>query len=181
MNVLDVFARVHQYDERKTFKEEWSKFIEDPENEEMFKAEANRLIDAGFSGDPYDKMFKSVRYYFRKKLNQQTNQQTKEKKNRKEYEGVGKEVLAGMEKHIKNVILENININNLDSKLLICKISPADGFDHYCIENKQSILEELEREKGGNKISKEDVENIMAKFKKSYKNSFYRFRLSLHG
>ena len=59
------FAKIHQFDDRKTFKEEWKLWCES--NEEFIEREENRLVSLGYKGDCKDKMFKSSRYYFRKK------------------------------------------------------------------------------------------------------------------
>ena len=65
MEVLYEFSKIHQYDERKDFKEAWKIWVE--ENETIINQETTRLNDLGYKGDILDKMFKSARYYFRKK------------------------------------------------------------------------------------------------------------------
>ena len=65
---LFTFAKIHQYDDRKTFKEAWTKWTE--ENDIIITNEIRRLKDNGYEGNILDKMFKSARYYFRKKPNQ---------------------------------------------------------------------------------------------------------------
>ena len=61
------FSKIHQFDDRKTFKEEWKLWCES--NEEFINREENRLISLGYKGDCKDKMFKSARYYFKNKKN----------------------------------------------------------------------------------------------------------------
>lgn len=68
---LYIFAKIHQYDNRHDFKEAWNVWIED--NNEMIELEINRLRLLDYKGDILDKMFKSARYYFRKKNNVKTN------------------------------------------------------------------------------------------------------------
>ena len=63
------FAKIHQYDDRKVFKEEWKLWAED--NELIVNGEKERLQNLNYEGDVLDKMFKSARYYFRKKNNNQ--------------------------------------------------------------------------------------------------------------
>ena len=65
MNELFNFSKIHQYDDRKDFKEAWELWLVD--NEEIVIDEEIRLINLGYVGDVRDKMFKSARYYFRKK------------------------------------------------------------------------------------------------------------------
>ncbi len=62
---LNKFAKIHQYDDRKDFKEAWLTWVED--NKDIVDEEIHRLLYLGYEGDILDKMFKSARYYFRKK------------------------------------------------------------------------------------------------------------------
>ena len=64
---LSRFSKVHQYDERHTYKKEWSAWKSDSEIAEIMEMEKRRLEENGYAGDIEDKMFKSGRYYFRKK------------------------------------------------------------------------------------------------------------------
>ena len=64
---LSRFSKVHQYDERHTYKKEWSAWKSDPEIAEIMEMEKRCLEENGYLGDIDDKMFKSGRYYFRKK------------------------------------------------------------------------------------------------------------------
>jgi hypothetical protein len=59
------FSKTHQYDDRESFKEAWDNWTE--ENEELIEEETVRLYDLNYTGDVMNKMFKSARYYFRKK------------------------------------------------------------------------------------------------------------------
>jgi hypothetical protein len=85
-----------------------------------------------------------------------------------------------MDKHIKTLIVDNINTNTKETKMnkMISEISPSDGFENYSNLYKDLILQEIMKEKYD--INREDVENIMARFKKTYKNRFYRIRTALH-
>ena len=65
MNELYIFSKVHQYDHRKVFKEAWEVWIE--ENDNIVTSEVKRLTELGYDGNIIEKMFKSARYYFRKK------------------------------------------------------------------------------------------------------------------
>ena len=59
------FTTVHQYDDRKTYKEAWTKWLAHDEIAAMLKSEVERLTNLGYKGDVADKLFKSGRYYFR--------------------------------------------------------------------------------------------------------------------
>ena len=117
------FSKIHQYDERKDFKEAWNVWIE--ENNEIIELETRRLINLGYDGDVLDKMFKSARYYFRKKSTEK-----KEPVKRRNYCGVLKELIESMDNHIKN------NINSDDYK-------PSAGFDDFCKNNVEVLKDQI--------------------------------------
>ena len=104
------FSKIHQYDERKDFKEAWKKWVD--ENIEAVNIEIKRMTDNGYNGDILDKMFKSARYYFRKK-----NTDKKEPKQRRDYIGSQKDFL----KEIDEFILKNVEYKPADSFLEFCK------------------------------------------------------------
>lgn len=70
---LSRFSKVHQYDERRAYKEQWAAWKTNPEIADLMMREFRRLEESGFVGDIEDKMFKSGRYYFRKKTSKKTN------------------------------------------------------------------------------------------------------------
>jgi hypothetical protein len=67
MEQLSQFSKVHQYDDRHTYKSEWTKWTQQEEIAEAIETERRRLHENGYTGDVNDKMFKAGRYYFRKK------------------------------------------------------------------------------------------------------------------
>jgi len=146
------FSKIHQYDHRKDFKEAWTLWIE--EEDELISLELRRLTNLGYDGDILDKMFKSARYYFRKKSTEK-----KEPKKRRNYTGVQKDLLDCIDEHIKS------NINENDYK-------PSDGFSSFCKDNVEILKEEVTRlSKMGYKNSIE----IKNKIKKTYKNRYFMF------
>ena len=64
---LSCFSKVHQYDDRHTYKSEWTKWTQQEEIAQEIDIEKRRLQENGYKGDIEDKMFKAGRYYFRKK------------------------------------------------------------------------------------------------------------------
>ena len=142
------FSKVHQYDHRKDFKEAWEIWMED--NDEIVNDEVRRLTNLNYGGDIIDKMFKSARYYFRKKSTEK-----KAPCERRDYVGVGKELLAAMDEHIKT------NLSN---------IKPSTGFLAFC---KQEIGL-LEREVHHLvELGFTDANEIRNKMKKTYKNRYF--------
>ena len=67
IDALKAFTTVHQYDDRKTYKEAWTAWLAHDEIAAMLKAEVARLTNLGYKGDVADKLYKSGRYYFRQK------------------------------------------------------------------------------------------------------------------
>ena len=90
---LNKFAKIHQYDHRKDFKEAWEIWVE--ENDDIVQEEVDRLNNLGYDGDILDKMFKSARYYFRKKSTEK-----KVPQKRRSYVGIQSALLEAMDKHI---------------------------------------------------------------------------------
>ena len=64
---LSRFSKVHQFDDRHTYKSEWTKWAQQYNIAQAMEMEKRRLEENGYKGDIDDKMFKAGRYYFRKK------------------------------------------------------------------------------------------------------------------
>jgi len=149
-NELYAFAKIHQYDHRKDFKEAWTIWIK--ENEEIVNLEVRRLKELGYDGDIIDKMFKSARYYFRKKSTEK-----KEPKERRAYQSVSKQLLDAIDLHLKDVI------NNTNFK-------PSISFDIFCKENISLLKEEVSLLCKNGFTDSEEIKN---KIKKTYKNRYF--------
>jgi len=150
MKELYHFSKVHQYDLRKDFKEAWEKWVE--ENNEIISEESRRLSTLGYDGDVLVKMFKSARYYFRKK-----DDLKREPKQRRAYISVNPELLALIDNHIN----ENIGQNGYQ---------PKTGFADFCNKN-EAILKDVADKIASIGIS--DKQTIETKFKKTYKNRYF--------
>ena len=146
------FAKIHQYDHRKDFKEAWTVWTE--ENEDLVLEETDRLHNLGYDGDILDKMFKSARYYFRKKSPVKA-----EPKQRRQYISVSHELLEAMDAHIRT----NIGLKDYQ---------PKTGFVNFYEANNTLILQTF-RSFGQQNIK--DVEFIQTKLKKTYKNRYFMF------
>ena len=149
-NELFKFSKVHQYDHRKDFKEAWEVWMDD--NENIVDEEVRRLTNLGYDGDIIDKMFKSARYYFRKKSTEK-----KAPAKRRIYVGSQKDLLEAMDDHIKS------NISSREFK-------PSDGFDEFCKKNIDILKEQV------NMLCQSgltDSNEIKTKIKKTYKNRYF--------
>ena len=147
------FSKIHQYDHRKDFKEAWQQWIKDSDNEEKIQVERERLLRLDFNGDIINKMYKSARYYFRKKPTEK-----KEQQKRISYICISKDILDKMDLHL------NQHMNNDNFK-------PKQAFLDFS-ENNQHLLESCI-----NQICKDgitDLQQIKDKIKKTYKNRYFR-------
>lgn len=149
-NDLYKFSKVHQYDHRKDFKEAWENWTKD--NSELVDGEVRRLTNIGYDGDILDKMFKSARYYFRKKSTEK-----KAPAKRRIYVGSQKDLLEAMDEHIKS------NISSGDFK-------PSEGFDEFCKKNLDILKEQVSMLCHAGLT---DSNEIKAKIKKTYKNRYF--------
>jgi hypothetical protein len=175
---ISEFAKVHQYDDRKFFKEEWEKWVKSEDVEPIINDEVKRLKNGGFEGDALDKMFKSARYYFRNKLTQ-NNDNENDYKIRKTYETVPRNILENIDAHIYSQIRNNTK-KYIDDEVQTSDISPGDSFNNYLADNKNVLLNLLQESKNNGQINKKDVEDMVKKYKKTYKNRFYNIRVSLN-
>jgi hypothetical protein len=150
MDELYEFSKIHQFDDRKLFKEAWTIWLE--ESDTLIQNEKERMNNLGYEGDVLDKMFKSARYYFRKKSSIKP-----EPKERRKYISVKRELLEEMDNHI---------VGGLNNKN---KYKPSEGFDDFCQKNTETLKKEIET------LIEKNIESseIMAKIKKTYKNRYF--------
>lgn len=149
-NELFKFSKVHQYDHRKDFKDAWKIWIE--ENENLVDGEVRRLSNLGYDGDILDKMFKSARYYFKKKSTEK-----KAPAKRRIYVVSQRDLLDSMYEHIKT------SINSGDFK-------PSDGFDNFCKQNVDILKEQVTMLC---RAGLTDSNKIKEKIKKTYNNRYF--------
>ena len=149
MSAITDFSKIHQYDDRKDYKEAWEMWYD---NNDLIDAEVRRLEELGYDGDIKGKMYKAGRYYFRKK----NMNETVEPKERRVYVSMNSDVLEQMDNHIM-------------SKLKSVDYSPAQGYSAFCQSNTRLLREEIIRllETG---LTEKD---IIGKIKKTYKNRYF--------
>ena len=178
INLINKFAIIHQNDDRKTYKQEWSKWF--IENNAVLEEEIIRPTRLGYFGNIEYKMFNAGRYYFRKKeLKGKKNDGMNDdddgiKKKRKIYTPINHEVINAMDNHI------NASILNVDKKL---KFKPADGYDDFCKTHinllkpiiKQMIYNQIVSESSNNNNNNNNDISliIISKIKKTYKNRYF--------
>jgi|TARA_B110000467_G_C18235313_1_gene431185 hypothetical protein len=172
MENLSVFSKVHQHDDRADFKDAWKLWIE--QHKIMIDNETTRLVEAGFIGDVVDKMFKSARYYLRKK-----SSVTSTPNGRKCYSGIHTPILLTMDKQIHTQIDNHILDNNTEER--ISSISPAEAFQLFCDEHQTNIVDAMRMDLhngDSTNISRDAVSTYMNRMRKTYKNRFYIIRVN---
>lgn len=143
------FSKLYQFEERADYKEKWDLWCE--ENNELILQETERLTQLGYEGDILDKMYRSSRYYFRKKKLEKNIP-----KKREQYISLSKEFLQNIDLYIK----ENLKL----------EIKPKDMFIQFCelyADLIQTSIKEL-NEKGF--LDREEIEY---KIKKTFKNRYF--------
>ena len=154
MEELKYFATIHKYDERKVFKEAWNQWTKQDSIQMQIDEEVQRLQNAGYKGDVLDKMFKSARYYFRKKQ-EKTEQEKKEGAARKQYVS------------LCSRFLEQIDIFIVDL-LKSEAYSPASAYEKFCKDKKELIITQVDI-----LISDMEPDEVCIKLKKTFKNRFH--------
>ena len=146
IELISSFAKIHEYDDRPTFKDAWKGFVE--ENESEFTIETRKLLSDGFEGNVEQRMYRSARYYFRKKKPQM------EAKKRREYIQMNHEIILLMDDWIERNIT----------------VKPAVSYETFLTTFGDKIECEVSDLNRINNLSKEE---IYMKFKKTYKNRYF--------
>lgn len=162
---VTAFANVHQYDDRKTYKEAWTAWLAHDEIAAIMKTEVERLNALGYKGNVADKLFKSGRYYFRGK----TNKGNKGNKGSDE-ELCDKELLCKKYVLLNHQLLDEMD-DHIDCGLRSADYTPAGGFADFCNANAQSELYRSEVARLSELMPTGDA--VHDKLKKTYKNRYF--------
>jgi len=147
------FSKLHQYDDRVTYKEEWDKWVLC--NDSIIHNETMYLKSTGYDGDILQKMYKSGRYYFRKKTFTDH-----EPKQRRKYISIDKDIIDLMD---RNIIL-HVETSSI--------FKPAISYEKFCLDHSSMILDETQRLIELD-LNRADITN---KLKKTYKNRYFLFK-----
>ena len=156
--ILHAFAKIHQFDSRTDFKESFTKWITD--NQDIIDTEILYLNTKGYTGDIKGKIYKSARYYFRKKPIFYDNIQTTTitKIQRKKYIGNSIEFIHLMDEHLSRFSIKpDLSFNNF--------------VEIYKIEIQEEI-HKLRRSHPQEFIDLSDPEILSTKIKKTFKNRY---------
>jgi len=146
MDSLFQFSKVHQYDDRQSFKEAWKNWTES--NENLVNNEIRRLTNLDYKGKIEDKMFKSARYYYRKKGTEKNAPVE-----RRPYVCSQKELIEAIDSHIESHMSK-----------------PSDGFLDFCQGHFELLKTEVDHMV---QVGFTDHLEIKEKIKKTYKNRYF--------
>jgi hypothetical protein len=146
---INLFAKLYQYSDRVTYKEEWSRWIEN--NTETISQEKNRLAELGYTGNLTNKMYKSGRYYFR-------NKKENTPRKRRQYISIDKALIKMMDNYIAEC--------SRDIKPSICYLTFCETESIYIL-----IEKEITRLLLVDGLRSKDL--IKDKIKKTFKNRYF--------
>ena len=146
------FSNTHRFDEVPLFRESWDRWC--IQNHNIIEAESLRLKTMGCEKDVTEKMYKSVRYYYKNK-----DSTKREVKKRRQYISVDSEILDAMSKHIESHAFPN-------------NYKPEYAYNNFVSNSlfNEGLDEEMLRLQSEHELSEPEVER---KIKKTYKNRYY--------
>ena len=146
------FANTHRFDKIPLFRESWDRWCN--ENREIIETEKTRLKNIGCKKDIQDKMYKSVRYYFKNKSSEKP-----EPKKRRQYIPLECDILETMSNHIETQAFPNNYKPEFAYNNFVSNQSYNEGLD-----------EEIQRLQDEFQLTEIEAEK---KIKKTYKNRYY--------
>ena len=163
--ILREFAKEHEGEERKQFKQSWGVFME--ENKSLLDNESKRIKQEGYNKDVYAKMFHTIKYYYVKKSKKQKKQQ-QEQHNQQEKEE--KEEIKVHESHSP----KQRSYNKL-GKQWIQTITSFIKDDLESHKHTKEMKPEYSYNRFLEKHATED-EELQLRVKKSYKTQYYKIK-----
>lgn len=151
LNLMNEFAKIHRYDDREIFKEEYENWLKS--NTDIIENEKYRLDILGYKGtmeNLQNKIYHSIRYYFRKQLikpKEDSQESIDDQLKTNTYERLPKTIIDNIDEYIRN---------HIDTKPSILYKEYYEIFERqlYDIGNASDIAEE--------------------RIKKAFKNRHYR-------
>lgn len=177
-HLLKDFASIHRHDSRKDFQEEWSDFIQ--REKTLFTKETLNMIQSGYKGDPYVAMYKSARFYYRN-LFINSNDDRKKNKPKRSYITFPHTLIDKVDTFIKQQIAQQLKY--IDDDNFTTSISPSDTLNAFYADYDCDIKNAFEHIINKYKDTPNQVNiieiNLNQKFKKMYKNRFYKIQEKL--
>ena len=160
MEKLYYFSKIHEYDDLKDYKDAWDVWVND--NIEEIMIETRMLESNGYTNNVLNKMYKSARYYLRKKRTTEKKEPVK----RRPYSGVDRNLLRIMDSFISSS-----NSNNSNNKK---SIKPSESFASFCEIHSKDISDVINQINDTHTDANSIPSSIlMDKIKKTYKNRYF--------
>ena len=175
--LLDNFAEIHRHDSRKDFRSFWDEFIKS--NLNAFEQEASLLEARGFKSDPYNAMYKSARFYYRKFYDGSGKKKNCKKIKNNPYSKFPTELIKLIDTAIEKYI--SMNLKQVSTRDYMCDITPASCYAEFCGDYEDDLHIHIyeyvrQRQSLGDHISSCVISN---KLKKTFKNRFYKIKNKL--
>ena len=142
------FTNIHKFDDATIFREYWDEWL--VINNNLVLEEIRSLQNKGYTGDAKNKMYKSIRYYYKDKVDKKV-----EPKKRRVYISLERDILDAMDKHIDK---------NQTMKPAVAYLS------FYNNNSNKQLVEATLTDIIKSGLDKTDAE---FKLKKTYKNRFF--------
>lgn len=148
---LTYFSKLHQFDDKKDYKEAWKLWITD--KKEDFQREKDRLTNLGFKGDFENKLYISARYYYKNK----NDSKDKPKKRR------------------KYISCDHVVISLMDDFIKTQQSKPSECYNEFIKKYKTniSLISQITEFRETHSFDAEEINN---KLKKTFKNRYFLYK-----
>jgi len=151
-DALVSFSDTHRLDDIPTFRRAWKNWVD--AHSELIEREKNDLEKRGYTKSTIEKMYRSVRYYFKSKSTSK-----KEPKKRAVYRPLNRALLEDMTRHVREVAMSE-------------KYKPAHAYNNFYANDRYNNNLKQEKERIQTEWGLTELE-VEEKVKKTYKNRFY--------
>ena len=142
MSNIQEFTRIHRFDDRKKYKEEWKCWISTREIQLKVSSEIVRLKGEGCTWEDEvikEKMYKSSKFYYKKKMETEDERQEEksdeEEKRQEKYKGFTKQFL----RRIDGYIIEKIKEKSKTVEATDLEIIPAKVYNEFCKSHQNKL------------------------------------------
>jgi hypothetical protein len=177
VGLLDNFARIHRYDDRIDFRKFWDVFVET--NRKTFEYEVKLLYSRGFKSDPHFAMYKSTRFYYRKRYIENNAENIKKNTKKHSYSKFPSKLIELIDSVIEKYI--STNIKQVTEREYICTITPASCYINFCDDYEFDLSIHIGDYVRQTLAVGGDISSILIsnKLKKTFKNRFYKIQEKL--
>ena len=182
MSKIQEFTRIHRFDDRKKYKEEWKCWISTREIQLKVSSEIIRLKDEGCTWEDEvikEKMYKSSKFYYKKKMEteddmQEEKDKREEEKRQEKYKGFTKQFL----RRIDGYIIEKIKEKSKTVDATDLEIIPTKVYNEFCKSHQDDIKGEIMRLREFHRRINGEV--FLEKLKTTFSHRFYNVKQGIN-